>query len=440
MSVDTGAYFRSNSYSTIEALCEEDDDCADKYGFTYATKLADHMNPVERTVVSAEDLEEGYYILAVRARTLTESDTQAYGLAASGGGLELRDLSDSWDNLGLETLSNQEPNPDEEEVAPTVFPTEFLETPSPSSTGSVVETPGTAAPTDVDPYRNAEPAISSTDHGVDDDWFKSSSESGSSASSSDTSSTTTTSSAAASSTMTSSVAAGDDDVKGTAVRETDLLPGGGDGEDGSEWASGPKVAIAATCAGAALLIAVGVCFACRRRARKNNGVKVSGQGVELPRLVENGADQGRRSAGGDDGGHLPVTRAYHLPGYATAVTSGPEEAGRALVRTQSGGEGMELGADDQSEVAGFYAAVDPNAVTKLVGWGISRDFARVALRRMDNDIAEALKLIAEGNMDKMLMLDHEEMARDGIVVATATADHETEQAMETTNATSRSAM
>lgn len=65
----------------------------------------------------------------------------------------------------------------------------------------------------------------------------------------------------------------------------------------------------------------------------------------------------------------------------------------------------------ESETSGFYAAVDPSAVSKLVGWGIDRDFARVALRQTDNDVPAALRMVAEGDIDAMQATDLEEMAR-----------------------------
>lgn len=108
----------------------------------------------------------------------------------------------------------------------------------------------------------------------------------------------------------------------------------------------------------------------------------------------------------------PAAAAVGLPGYATAVASTPEESGRTIVRTSSGTEYVvRLNAGD--EVSDFYSAVDSGAVETLVSWGISRDFARVALRRTDNHVQEALKIIAEGNMDELLANDHAEMAREG---------------------------
>lgn len=124
MSVSTRTYFRSNSYHTMAALCVDDEDCAQKYDFTFWTNLADYMNPVERIVVASEDLEEGYYVVGVRARSITESDTQAYGLAAAGAGLQLYDMASNWNDLGAETQSgagggaagSAEPDPEEASV------------------------------------------------------------------------------------------------------------------------------------------------------------------------------------------------------------------------------------------------------------------------------------------------------------------------------------
>lgn len=427
MSVDTGTYFRSNSYSTIKAMCGEDEDCANKYDFTFSNKLADYMNPVERVVVSADELDTGYYVLAVRARTLTESDTQAYGLAVCGGGLELSDLADSWSNLGLETLSTAEPNPDEEEVAPTAYPTEVGD-----MTGSPTQSPSvsrTVAPTAADPFENAEPATSGTDESEDDYWFgKSDDDSDDSISSS---SGTDESSGSSIEVVTTSSAGNGDVDAGMPGNGTETRLGGDSGGDGGGGQTGAIVAIAVS---AAVVVAVGLGFVCwRRRVHRNSGrgnglgkeingvslVTRSASPAKISQAPESGGEEGEDQmlrteefeAGENDdvgeggelqgvgvGSRMPVIQAY-LPSYATAVASASEERD----------EVEEVDAVGDSEESAFYMAVDPNAVSKLIGWGISRDFARVALRRKDNDVTEALKLIAEGNMDKLLVQDQEEM-------------------------------
>lgn len=413
----------------MKAMCGEDEDCAQKYGFTFSNKLADHMNPVERIVVSADELDTGYYVLAVRARTLTESDTQAYGLAVCGGGLELSDLADSWSNLGLETLSTAEPNPDEEEFAPTAYPTELEDvTASPTQSPSF---PRTTAPTAADPFENAEPATSASDESDDDYWY------GKSGGDSDygiySSSGTNESSSSSSEVVTTSSAGSGDDDAGVPEKGTETGLGGDSDGNGGGGQTGAIVAIAVS---AAVVVAVGLGFACwRRRVLRssgrgnglgkeiNNGVSLvtrSASPAKIAQAPEGGGDEGEDQmlqteefeAGenddvGEEGGfqragvgsRMPVIQAY-LPSYATAVASASEERD----------EVEEVGAARDSEESAFYMAVDPNAVSKLVGWGISRDFARVALRRKDNDVTEALKLIAEGNMDKLLVQDQEEMA------------------------------
>ena len=137
-----------------------------------------------------------------------------------------------------------------------------------------------------------------------------------------------------------------------------------------------------------------------------------------------GGDEGR----GGGGRYAPSSPAEHphLPGYATAVaTAAPDEGGAS---SGSGGDvgagrGVELSpANDDCEASGFYAAVDPEAVSKLVGWGISCDFARVALRRTGNDIPGALRLVAEGSMDAHLAKDQEELALEAVAETAAEAE------------------
>ncbi|CAM9452447.1 unnamed protein product [Laminaria digitata] len=146
--------------------------------------------------------------------------------------------------------------------------------------------------------------------------------------------------------------------------------------------------------------------------------------------VSGGDEEGGR--GGDRDAAAPSSPAEHphLPGYATAVaTASPEEQEDAAIVPGSGsgdgegGGGLELSptTTDDCEASGFYAAVDPGAVSKLVGWGISCDFARVALRRTRNDIPGALRLVAEGSMDAHLAKDQEEMAQEAEAEAEAEA-------------------
>eukprot|EP00752_Nemacystus_decipiens_P012771 g11310.t1 len=454
MSVDTEQYFRSNHYATMLAMCGDDEACAQKYEFTFDNDLADNMNPVERISISSAELAVGYYVVGVRAHTLTESETQAYGLAAAGGGLALHDMSENWSDLGLETQSTgpgagPEPNPNDDLGA---------ETPAPIGT-----MPETAAPTAADssssatdiilavtpaPAVRGESATSRSGEASSDD---------ATTSSGDTFGASTVSSSSISNEVSgvgvSYVGGGDDDDDGDEVADTDLTTGEGDG--GGVASSESKIATAASVAGAVLLIGIGVCLVIRRGKVRSARDDETGSFLCPPR---SGQSSGRAVAGGagspadtdgvrqgDGGGRhedgdrerevglyeLPPldVNGASLPGYATAVASMPEEEGHVIVVGPKGVEqGVKLTAADDSEVSDFYSAVDSGAVETLVSWGISRDFARVALRRTDNDVQEALKIIAEGNMDHLLAMDHEQMAREGEEAArlAAAGYHETE--------------
>ncbi|CAM9356120.1 unnamed protein product, partial [Ectocarpus sp. 8 AP-2014] len=147
MSVDARRYYRSNHHDTIATMCGADESCAEKYEFTYENGLADYMNPVERVTVPSSDLEEGYHVVGVRARTLTESDVQAYGLAAAGGGLVLHGMSKNWTDLVLETdsthgtgVGTEEPDPDREGNGPTPAPSVLVAEGSADGGGGVTPT------------------------------------------------------------------------------------------------------------------------------------------------------------------------------------------------------------------------------------------------------------------------------------------------------------
>ncbi len=424
MSVDTREFFRANHYSTILAMCDDhDESCAEKYEFTFQNSLADHMNPVERVYVPASELEEGDYVVGVRARTLTESDnTQAYGLAAAGGGLVLQDMSENWSELGIETQSAgaEEPDPDGDLQAGTTAPADagggnVGASSAPTSAPSLAPTGISSSPTP-SPDVDGELVVSS---GNDDN------------------------AGAAATRDFGDVEAGDDG-------------GGGGGGGGGGFSFQSKVAVTASAAGAVLLIGVGVCFAVRKSKARSSGARRPDETGTFLFGPRNAATSGPAAVGGDDDGGdgggagsaagvdrlgggvaevgdglghyempplvsdpspLPAAAsAVHLPGYATAVASVPEESGRTIVRTSSGTEHvLELNAGD--EVSDFYSAVDSGAVETLVSWGISRDFARVALRRTDSNVQEALQIIAEGNMDELLAIDHAEMAREGAEAA-----------------------
>lgn len=423
MSVDTQQYFRANHYDTILAMCGNNEACAQKYEFTFANNLADYMNPVERVYISSAELEVGYYVAGVRARTLTESETQAYGLAAAGGGLELHDMSGNWSDLGLETESTgggagPEPNPDGD--APGA-------TPAPASTASPSSSPTAAVSSSSSSSSARDDILAATPAPGESATSGSEEISGDDASSS-------TSSSEHSSAGVSYVGGGDDDDG--AVADTDLTAGDNGGSGGG-FSLESKVAIGVSAAGAVLLIGIGVCLAVRRNKLRSARQDETGSFLCPPRnLAASGlaavgdagdpADvdglQERAGRGGDgryeEGDHEEEVGLYELPtltsagaslpGYATAVASVPEEEGHTIIVGPSGVQQVvKLTAADESEVSDFYSAVDSGAVETLVSWGISRDFARVALRRTDNDVQDALRIIAEGNMDYLLAIDHE---------------------------------
>lgn len=442
MSVDTRQYFRSNSYNTLRSMCDDDEACANKYEFTFNNHLADYMNPVERISIPSSDLESGYYVIGVRARTLTESDSQTYGLAAAGGGLVLHDMAKYWSDLGAETQSTDggnadEPNPDSGSdslapaptVAATSSPSSSVDSSGTTGQDIILAPPGTPAPSEQDPASGGEAAVGddSSSGGTGDDSSESTAgdgfrESSSAGRSNDDGGDDDDENAAG-----YKVVGGDDDDEGEGGGEeapptADLSGGSGSGESG--WTDNSKIAIVASVASAVILIGVGICLARRRR----NGGKdqtgsflgggarstASGKSCRVVHVGDESAHgDGEGDSLGEDARSMPPDDSA-LPGYATAVACSPEEEGTTIISDADGGrEVVELTAADESETSGFYAAVDPTAVSKLVGWGIGRDFARVALRQTENDIPEALKLIAEGNMDEQLAMDHEEMAQEG---------------------------
>lgn len=434
MSVDDREYFRSNSYNTLRSMCDDDEACANKYEFTFNNHLADYMNPVERISIPSSDLDQGYYVVGVRARTLTESDSQTYGIAAAGGGLVLHDMARYWSDLGAETQSTgggngDEPNPNSTSSSDPTTPAPSLSTSSATSSSSSSETgqdivlapPGSPAPSVQDPATGAEAATrdsssssDSTDDSTAGDGFRQSSSVGKS----DDDEGGDSSQSAGYAMVGGDDDGGDEKGEGEAPPTADLS-GGSSGE--SRWTDSSKIAIAASVASAVVLIGVGICLARRRR----HGAKdETGSFFGAARSTTSGksariAHGGDESAHGGEADNLeedPPMRSTDatLPGYSTAVACMPEEEGTTIISDSSGGHKViELTAADESETSGFYAAVDPAAVSQLVGWGIGRDFARVALRQTENDVPEALKLIAEGNMDEQLALDHEEMAQEG---------------------------
>eukprot|EP00903_Cladosiphon_okamuranus_P005711 g5671.t1 len=443
MSVDTQQYFRANHYATILAMCGEDEACVEKYEFTFQNDLADHMNPVERISISSSELEVGYYVVGVHARTLTESNTQAYGLAAAGGGLVLHDMSERWSDLGLETdsteggggpVSESNPNGDLAGETPAPIGTAFGPIGSALGTSTPTAADSSSAATDIilavtpAPVEGGESATSSSEEASSVDV--------------PTSAGASSISSEPSGIGVSYVGGGDDDGGGGEMEDTDLTTGDNDGGGGFSFES--KIATAASVAGALLLIGIGICLAVRRGKVRSARDDETGTFLCPPRHapssgravvadVEGPADidglqqgeEGRRGGGRHDSRdgeeevglyELPPITAggASLPGYATAVASMPEEEGHTIIVGPSGVEqGVKLTAADESEVSDFYSAVDPGAVETLVSWGISRDFARVALRRTDNDVQDALRIIAEGNMDHLLALDHKLMAREG---------------------------
>lgn len=430
MSVDTQQYFRPNHYATILAMCGDDEACAQKYEFTFQNDLADYMNPVERISISSSELEVGYYVVGVRAHTLTESDTQAYGVAAAGGGLVLHDMSESWSDLGLETQSTggggqgSEPNPDGDLAGATPAPIgTVLGTFTPTAADSSSSARDTILAVTPAPVQGVESATSSSEEASSD---------GAPTSAGDGSRESTISSTSEPSGIGVSYVGGDGDSG--EVADTDLTTADGGGGGGLSFES--KIATAASVAGAFLLIGVGICLAVRRSKVRSARDDDTGSFLCPPRHAQSsgravvgdaegpadiyGLQQGEEGRGGDgrhdsrDGEEevglyeLPLGGAS-LPGYATAVASMPEEEGHTIIVGPSGVEqGVKLTAADESEVSDFYSAVDSGAVETLVSWGISRDFARVALRRTDNDVQDGLRIIAEGNMDYLLAMDHEQ--------------------------------
>lgn len=440
MSVDTRRYYRSNHHDTIATMCVANESCAEKYEFTFDNGLADDMNPVERVSVPGSDLEEGYHVIGVRARTLTESVVQAYGLAAAGGDLVLHGMSKNWTDLVLETDSTHgsgvgtPPDPDSELNSATPAPSVLVA--GGSAIGGGVDAPssGIVAPTNA-PVETATGSTTGSGTSMDGDEDGDSTGSGAGV---------------------SHFGGGDDDISAAGGVETDVpagddldVDGGGGGGDATSETT--ITTIAATCAAAALLIGAGICLAVRRNKLRSSsgrrdetgsflcpvrhasssagGAAVSGGGggggvgggdEETER--HRGEEEDDRVVGFYEGEDMPPLETRGLPGYATAVASMPEEEGHTIIRDRAGVERMvELTAADESEVSVFYHAVDPGAVETLVSWGISRDFARVALRQTDNDVQEALQMIAEGNMDELLAMDHEEMAREGREAALAAA-------------------
>lgn len=456
MSVETGQYFRPNSYNTLLAMCGDDESCAQKYEFTFDNKLADYMNPVERVSIPAAELTEGYYVIGVHAHTLTESPTQTYGIAAAGGDLVLLDMASVWGDLGLEVGSTGGgggggPSSESDPVAGSgsdslVSPAPAVATPesmtaAPSSVKDeiILAPPGTPSPTEAVPDDGGESATNISGSGDGGSGGGENDDGGGSSSSG-----TAAGDRAKEGAGYDVVGGGGDDSDDGVSPSTDLTADG-NGGGGGGWNAGSKIAVGVSAFGAVVLIGVGMCVAMRRRkvSRKDETGSFllcarSGSSSRVVRDVDD-EDVGSRGMDGQEGSNeggegedddiyqdMPPLQA-RLPGYATAVASMPEEEGTTIIRGHGGVEEViELGAGDESEVSGFYAAVDPEAVSKLVGWGIGRDFARVALRQMDNDIPEALKMIARGDMDAHLAMDHEEMAREGAAAADLAAAAATE--------------
>ncbi|CAM9890231.1 unnamed protein product [Pylaiella littoralis] len=576
MSVDTRRYFCANHHDTMMAMCGDGNEaCAQKYEFTFNDTLADHLNTVERVSISSSDLREGYYVVAVRAHILTESDTQAYGLAAAGGGLLLHDMSDDWTGLGVETQSGSgglgsEPDPEENSSAVSGGTPALAGSSAgggfgsePSAVSSSTEPSATAGPTSATPasggYNSSDTdSTHAVSGGSNDDRSSSSSSEGSSSSATDTASDDRSSSSSSSGGSSSSAAdtAGDDgsssssssggsssSATNTAGDEgsssssssggsssgatdaagNDTSSGGDDDqvdgsvetdteatasdESGGQGFSEAHTAVLVTAAMAILLFGVGCCLAVRRMkvrfsavhqdetgsflfplepmpssgraliqvAPSSSAAAAAAGGVFSSVALSDGGNLEQRG-GGEDGGYgesdrpeaeevestlygdMPplisssgLRRGLGLassstlgrefdsglrpPPYAVAVAS-PEEDGHMVVREEPGVERVvELADGDESEVSVFYAAVDPGAVETLVSWGISRDFARVALRQTGNNVTGALRIIAEGSMDEMLAMDIEEMAFEGreaaaeaVSVAAEAAEAEAEAA------------
>eukprot|EP00904_Undaria_pinnatifida_P010529 jgi/Undpi1/6606/HiC_scaffold_20.g09085.m1 len=431
MSVDTGHYFHSNSHNTMQSLCNDEELCAQKYEFSFNDSLADFINPVERVSIPSTDLEEGYYVVEVQAHTLTESDSQAYGVAAAGGGVVLVDMASLYEDLGFASEGGEHliPAASSESSSPSFSPASASASPT-SMPSPVVEDgnfilapPGTPVPT-ADPSGGA-PERMMTRQGARG-------------------------------------GGGDAGGSGDGGGIGGVAAGGG---GGSGLATESKVAVGLSAVAAFVLIGVGVVLAVRRRkvrgaAAAGGAGESGGTGDEMYwgggkssslRVVHAANDESKHSEGGGFGSYeedngLPSSPAEHphLPGYATAVATAPpnEDEDSAIVpggggvshgvnSGVGGEEGIELiSPADECEASGFYAAVDPAAVSKLVGWGISCDFARVALRRTDNDIPGALRLIAEGSMDSHLAADQEEIALEQAAEAEAEAEAKAEAATE----------
>ena len=480
MSVDTGHYFHSNSHNTMQSLCNDEELCAQKYEFSFNDSLADFINPVERVSIPSTDLEEGYYVVEVQAHTLTESDSQAYGVAAAGGGVVLVDMASLYEDLGFASEGGEHliPAASSESSSPSFSPASASASPT-SMPSPVVEDgnfilapPGTPVPT-ADPSGGGEAAVISNGGGGENNSTYDGENDGSKDGSSSSDSSNSTD-AAGFAVVGGDSSGEDDDAAGGSGGGGDA-GGSGDGGGiggvaaggggGSGLATESKVAVGLSAVAAFVLIGVGVVLAVRRRkvrgaAAAGGAGESGGTGDEMYwgggkssslRVVHAANDESKHSEGGGFGSYeedngLPSSPAEHphLPGYATAVATAPpnEDEDSAIVpggggvshgvnSGVGGEEGIELiSPADECEASGFYAAVDPAAVSKLVGWGISCDFARVALRRTDNDIPGALRLIAEGSMDSHLAADQEEIALEQAAEAEAEAEAKAEAATE----------
>ncbi|CAM9147823.1 unnamed protein product, partial [Ectocarpus sp. 8 AP-2014] len=219
------------------------------------------MNPVERVTVPSSDLEEGYYVVGVRARTLTESDVQAYGLAAAGGGLVLHGMSKNWADLVLETdsthgtgVGTEEPDPDGEGNGATPAPSVLVAEGSADGGGGVTPTGDSIinAPTSA-PVETATGSTSGsgTSMAGDEDGFSGDS----------------TGSGAG----VSHLGGGDDDISAAGGIETDVPEGGDLDVDGGGSGGTTITTIAASSAAAALLIGAGICLAVRRNKLRSSG-------------------------------------------------------------------------------------------------------------------------------------------------------------------------
>lgn len=449
MSVTSRTYYRSNYFSTLVALCGTDEDCVNKYEFTYGNNLADYMNTVERIVVPSEELEEGFYVVCVRARVLTEADSQSYGLAVTGGGLQLHDMNSNWNNLGLETQSvaggedeNNGPEPDPDNVedpsftsAPTSLPLASSDEASPSPVSTPGQNPG------------AESVTMTTDAPTNPDAVTSDTSDSSAGDAEDADDSDDRSSSAA-----AYPAVGGDNDGPDAGSGSGSGSGARSGRDvvgrDNDSSARTTIVIAASVAGAAALIALLTFIVLRRRKREHSASRSLSPDVCVRPFISRAA--AARISDGDSVmtvedrpppstlDDVPSSEAHEhhfhapsapLPGYDTAVRISRQEEeefeNMCMVRPESGAvvvgdgdggeagapESQEVGPTDSTEMSFFYAAVDPSAVSKLVEWGIGRDFARVALRQTENDIPAALRMVAQGDMDTRLALDLEEMAR-----------------------------